>query len=378
MTTEFFILRPSLMNFTPLQNIIPNLSHPLVIAGPCSAEGADQVLATAKELEKNPLVRVFRAGIWKPRTRPNCFEGVGEIGLEWLKLVKQETRLLTCTEVAKADHVEMALKAGVDMLWLGARTTVGPFAVQEIADALKGVDIPVMIKNPINADLALWSGAIERIHKTGINKIIAIHRGFSSYGQSVYRNSPLWHIPIELIRRFPDLPVICDPSHIAGKRSFVQPISQMAMDLNMAGLMIETHLTPEKAWSDAAQQVTPGRLQEILDQLFLREPSSNNSDYQSNLESLRKQIDNVDHAILESLKNRMEIVKKIGKEKFNNKVTPLQVERMNSLLNDRIDFAKNLGLDQSFIKELYEGIHRESIKIQGDLAVAKNSDNQSS
>ncbi len=355
------------MDFIPLNKWIPNLNHPLVIAGPCSAESPEQMLATAREIAKIPDVRIFRAGIWKPRTRPNCFEGVGAEGLKWLEDVKAETGLLTTTEVANAQHVELALKHNVDILWIGARTTVSPFAVQEIADALKGVNIPVMVKNPVNQDLPLWLGAIERFAGAGITKLAAIHRGFSTGDKSKYRNLPKWNIPIELKRRFPDLPMICDPSHIAGRRDLIAQICQKAMDVDMDGLMVETHINPDVALSDAAQQVTPEALSKIISSLSLRTEYAVDRSFEQELEHLRNLVDRADLDILEALKERTEIIKKIGLAKKENNIMPLQIHRMDELMKMRVERGVNLGLTEKFIRDIYHTIHTESVRIQGDI-----------
>lgn len=355
------------MDLTPLVDWFDFGTKPLVIAGPCSAESEEQVLATAKELEKNNQVSVFRAGAWKPRTRPYAFEGHGEPALKWLAQVKKETRFLVTTEVANAEHTELALKNGIDILWIGARTTVSPFAVQEIADVLKGVDIPVLIKNPINADLALWLGALERLHGAGIKKLGAIHRGFSTAEKSKWRNNPMWSIPIELKRRLPNLPIICDPSHITGNRNLVGEVCQKSMDIGMDGLMVETHLTPDQAWSDASQQVTPDMLRHIISSLHLRTQDGGTPDFEVRLSGLRRQIDAIDKEILESLKMRMEIVKEIGLEKKNNNITPLQLSRMDSLMKERVQLGKSYGLKEKYIEELYNLIHTESVKVQTQI-----------
>ncbi len=303
-----------------------NLGHPLVIAGPCSAETEEQVLKIAHEL-KDSDVSAYRAGIWKPRTRPGMFEGVGAIGLNWLEKVKKETGLMIATEVANSVHVDLALKHDVDILWIGARSTVSPFIVQEIADALKGTDKIVLVKNPVNPDLALWLGGIERIYSSDINKIGVIHRGFSSYDKSKYRNNPEWQIAVELQNNFPDLPLICDPSHIAGRRDLIFDLSQSALDLNFDGLMIETHCDPDNAWSDAAQQVTPKRLIEIMKDLKIREKTSEVEDYINKLNNLRSQIDVTDQNLLSTLGKRMEVAKEIGQLKSDNNVAILQNKR---------------------------------------------------
>ena len=282
------------------------LNHPLVIAGPCSAETEDQVLKIAHDL-KDTDVSIYRAGIWKPRTRPGMFEGVGAIGLKWLDKVKKETGLLTATEVANASHVKLALEYDIDVLWIGARSTVSPFIVQEIADALEGTDKIVLVKNPVNPDLALWLGGIERLYSANIKKLGVIHRGFSTYEKSKYRNNPEWQLPIELQNRFPDIPLICDPSHIAGRRDILQDISQTALDLNFDGLMIETHIDPDNAWSDAAQQITPSVLVKMMNDLKIRTLTSEEADYKNQLNTLRTQIDVIDHGLLETLGKRMKV-----------------------------------------------------------------------
>lgn len=358
------------MKIDSISSWLPNFNsngEPLVIAGPCSAESVEQMLTTAHALKNIPAVKIFRAGIWKPRTRPNNFEGLGEIALPWLAEVKKQTGLLTATEVATAKHVELCLKHGVDILWIGARTTANPFSVQEIADALKGVDIPVMIKNPINADLQLWIGAIERINNAGINKIIAIHRGFSVADKLEFRNDPLWRIPMELKVKFPELPLICDPSHITGDRELIQKVCQKAMDLNMDGLIIETHPTPESAWSDAAQQVTPNKLNTILSQLSLKTEHSSDADFEALLNNLRNQIDRLDNELLHTLKLRKDVVEKIANAKIEQKITALQRNRFDQLMKERMDAGKSLGLEELFIKEIFDAIHDQSVKLQTDL-----------
>ena len=287
------------------------LIHPLVIAGPCSAETEDQVLRIAHDL-KDTDVSVYRAGIWKPRTRPGMFEGVGAIGLKWLEKVKKETGLLTATEVANASHVKLALEYDIDILWIGARSTVSPFIVQEIADALNGTEKIVLVKNPVNPDLSLWLGGIERLYTANIKKLGVIHRGFSTYEKSKYRNNPEWQLPIELQNRFPDLPLICDPSHIAGRRDILQDISQTALDLNFDGLMIETHIDPDNAWSDAEQQITPKTLVQLMDDLKIRKVTNEEADYKNKLNTLRTQIDVIDHGLLDNLGKRMKVAIEIG------------------------------------------------------------------
>lgn len=356
----------STLRVNPLSSWISLRQKPLVIAGPCSAETEEQVINTARAL-KQLNVDAFRAGIWKPRTRPNSFEGNGVVALSWLQSVKRETGLPTAVEVATPEHIEQCLKHGVDILWIGARTTVNPFNVQEMADALRGVDVPVLIKNPINPELALWIGAIERIYNAGVKNIAAIHRGFSTFQKEKYRNIPLWQIPIELKTTFPDLPIICDPSHIGGKRDLIYDISQKALDLNYDGLMIETHLDPDNAWSDASQQVTPERLAEILNELHIRQPSSNDALFVNQLEEIRRQIDRVDHEMIEVLARRMSLVERLGEYKKENNVAIFQVERWNEVFKTRPDWAARMNVSQEFIGELFKLIHLESIRKQTEV-----------
>ncbi|WP_291914536.1 chorismate mutase [Chitinophaga sp. CB10] len=337
---------------------------PLIISGPCSAETEEQVLATALRLQKTGKVDVLRAGIWKPRTRPGSFEGIGTKGLPWLQKAKELTGLPVAVEVATAKQVEDALHFGVDILWVGARTTVNPFSVQEVADALKGVDTTVLIKNPINPDLELWLGAVERIQKAGISKVGLIHRGFSSYGNTTYRNAPMWHLAIELKRRMPELPMICDPSHISGRRDILQEVSQEAIDLDYDGLMLETHVDPDNAWSDAKQQVTPERLAEILDGIVWRREHTDKKDFNSALEKLRAQINQVDDEIMLLLGNRMKIAEKIGQYKKENNITILQTNRWNEILERNIAKGEKLGLTKEFITKYFDAVHLESINRQ--------------
>jgi chorismate mutase len=339
-----------------------NTDRPIIIGGPCSAESEEQVMTTAKDL-KNRGVQIFRAGIWKPRTRPNAFEGVGVEGLEWLRKVKRELGMYVATEVATAQHVYDALKYGIDVLWIGARTSANPFAVQEIADALKGVDIPVMIKNPVNPDVELWIGAIERINQAGITRIAAIHRGFSSYDKQIYRNTPLWQVPIELRRKLRNIPLFCDPSHIGGKRELIAPISQQAMDLNFNGLIIEAHCNPAKALSDASQQVTPESLESIVSGLILRDSKATTED----LGNLRNQIDQLDDEILGTLAKRMRIAKDIGTYKKEHNMTILKTERFNEILTQRAKEASSLDLGEDFVKAVLTQIHEESIRHQNEI-----------
>ena len=335
------------------------LNHPLVIAGPCSAETEEQVLDIANQLQKTDAT-IFRAGIWKPRTRPGNFEGLGAIALPWLKRVKDETGLLTAIEVANANHAKLALEFDIDILWIGARTTVNPFAVQEIADALKNTNKIVLVKNPINPDLELWIGAIERLQKANIKNIGAIHRGFSTYRKSTYRNNPKWQIPIDFKNRLPKIPLICDPSHICGEREGIIDVSQTALDLQFDGLMIETHNDPDKAWSDAKQQITPNRLQEIITDLRIRKKDFGNND----LDKLRKQIDLIDDKILDILHARMEVVKKIGAKKKKDNVAVYQQDRWKEIIQKSINKGTDLGLSTSFVEKIYKSIHQESINQQ--------------
>lgn len=343
---------------------LPTASKPVIISGPCSAETEEQTIATAKQIAATGKVHALRAGIWKPRTRPGQYEGAGEEGIKWLVQAKKETGLPVTTEVANASHVEACLKAGVDILWVGARTTVNPFSVQEIADALKGVDIPVMVKNPINPDLELWIGALERLNKAGITKMAAIHRGFSSFEKGPFRNAPMWDLGIELKTRIPELDIICDPSHIAGTRDLIALISQKALDLDMAGLMIESHINPDAAWSDAKQQVTPAALSKIIDGLVVRTTFSDNKTFKDTLSILREQIDQLDDEIMQKLAARMKISEKIGQYKKENNVTILQVNRWEEIIQTRISLAKAMGLDPAFTSELLKLIHHESIQVQ--------------
>ncbi|MBE9576126.1 bifunctional 3-deoxy-7-phosphoheptulonate synthase/chorismate mutase type II [Flavobacterium proteolyticum] len=339
------------------------LNHPLVIAGPCSAETEEQVLKIAHEL-KNSDVSIFRAGIWKPRTRPGGFEGVGEIGLKWLQKAKAETGLLMATEVATAAHVKLALEHDIDVLWIGARTTVNPFAVQEIADALQGTDKIVLLKNPVNPDLSLWIGGLERLYNANIKKLGVIHRGFSTYEKTKYRNNPEWQIAIDLQNRFPDLPLICDPSHITGKRDMIQEVSQQALDLNYDGLIIETHIDPDNAWSDAAQQVTPATLKQMFINLRVRKVSDDESEYNQKMAKLRMQIDEFDGKLLEILGSRMKVADKIGLLKKEKNVAILQNQRWNEILGKMILEGEEKGLSNEFVMHLYKAIHQESINHQ--------------
>ncbi len=345
-------------------------NQPFTIAGPCSAETEQQVLETARLLKKVG-VPIFRAGIWKPRTRPGGFEGVGEIGLNWLKRAKEETGMLLATEVATPHHVKLALENDVDVLWVGARTTVNPFAVQELADELKDTEKIVLVKNPVNPDLALWIGAIERLHKAGIQKLGAIHRGFSVYNPTKYRNIPEWQIPLELQARFPDLPLICDPSHISGDRLLVGEISQQALNLGFDGLMIETHITPDEAWSDAAQQVTPNSLLEILKKLKIKKAYDSSEDFKRKIEGYRLQIDALDEKLIEILSKRMEIAERVGVLKQDYDVTLFQNKRWQEVQQQLVKEGVSKKLSEEFVISLYKAIHQESIARQELLSKSK-------
>jgi chorismate mutase len=339
------------------------LDHPLVIAGPCSAETEEQVLKIAHEL-KDSDVNYYRAGIWKPRTRPGNFEGVGALGLGWLKKVKEQTGMKTCTEVANAAHCKLAIENDVDLLWIGARSTVSPFIMQEIADALAGTDKIVLVKNPVNPDLALWLGGIERLYTAGIKNLGAIHRGFSTYEKSKYRNIPEWQIAIEFQNKFPDLPLINDPSHITGNREMIFDVSQTALDLNFDGLMIETHFDPENAWSDAAQQVTPTKLKQIMENLKIRKETNTEAAYQSSLDNLRAQINVVDGQLVDLLGKRMKVADQIGALKKDKNVAVLQSKRWNEILGNMILEGESKGLSEEFVLKMFKAIHQESINHQ--------------
>jgi len=341
--------------------------RPLIISGPCSAETEEQVLETATRLAATGKVDILRAGIWKPRTKPGMFEGNGTKALPWLLKAKKITGLPTTVEVATAKHVEDALQFEVDMLWIGARTTVNPFSVQEVADALRGVDIPVLIKNPINPDLELWSGGIERLHKVGVKQVGMIHRGFSNYGNTEYRNAPMWHLPIEMKRRFPEMLLICDPSHICGRRDILQEVAQKSIDLDFNGVMIESHIDPDHAWSDAKQQITPERLAEMLDALVWRHESTSSKEFVTALATLREQINHVDDELLLLLSQRMKIADKIGEYKKENNITILQTNRWNELLEKAFKKGEPMGLSKEFIAKYYDAVHLESINHQNKI-----------
>ncbi len=360
------------LDINPIKAWLPNIDNPLLISGPCSLESEKQALDTARLLAKDKRVFVYRGGVWKPRTRPGSFEGVGSIGLKWLQMVREETGLPIGTEVANAQHTEEALKAGLDVLWIGARSTASPFVVQEIADVLKGSDAVVMIKNPVNPDVQLWMGAIERVHQAGIKNIVAIHRGFTPFRETKYRNYPNWKNVIELRRNVPNLPIICDPSHIAGKREYLQEISQKAFDMGMEGLMLESHIDPSCAMSDAAQQLTPADLGKLLDKLVIRYESANNPDFENRLDLLRNRIDAIDSELLEMLASRVEIVKEIGQYKRDNNVTALQINRWTQLMENRVKLGKSLDLDETFVKILFQLIHEDSVRMQTEIMDVEN------
>ena len=334
----------------------------MVIAGPCSAETEEQVMETARQLSNNGI-KIFRAGVWKPRTKPGGFEGNGQKALPWLQRVKKETGMLVATEVATPVHVEQALEAGVDILWVGARTTANPFAVQELADSLKGVDVPVLVKNPVNPDIELWIGALERINGSGIKRLGAIHRGFSSYDRKIYRNLPMWQIPIELNRRIPQLPIICDPSHIGGRRDLIAPLCQQAMDLGMEGLIVESHIDPDNAWSDAKQQVTPDILSYILNLLVIRDETVTTE----NILELRKQIDSIDNEFIELLAKRMRVCREIGQYKKEHKMTVLQSKRYSEIIDKRGAQGTLCGISPSCMNTSFEAIHEESVRQQMEI-----------
>ena len=341
--------------------------RPLIIAGPCSAETEEQVVQTANRLAATGKVDMLRAGIWKPRTRPGSFEGIGTKGLPWLKQAKKESGLPIAIEVATAKQVEDALHFDIDVLWVGARTTVNPFSVQEVADALRGVDVPVLIKNPINPDIELWIGAFERIAKAGINKLGLIHRGFSSYGNTEYRNAPMWHLAIEMHRRYPDTLMINDPSHICGRRDILAEVAQQAINLDFDGLIMESHIDPDNAWSDAKQQVTPERLAEILEGIVWRKEESSSQEYHAALEKFRQQINHLDDELMQILGQRMKVAEKIGQYKKDNDITILQTNRWNEILDRAFKKGDNIGLSREFITKYFDAVHMESITHQNNI-----------
>lgn len=343
-------------------NLPCDSDRPLIIAGPCSAETEEQVMQTAQQLVQKGC-RIFRAGVWKPRTKPGGFEGNGETALPWLTQVKKETGMLVSTEVATPEHVELALKYGVDVLWVGARTSANPFAMQALADAMKGLDVPVLVKNPVNPDLELWIGALERINQAGIKRLGAIHRGFSSYDKKIYRNLPMWQIPIELHRRIPDLPIVCDPSHIGGSRELIAPLCQQAMDLGFDGLIVESHCEPDKAWSDAKQQVTPDVLDYILSLLVIRDEKATTE----GITMLRKQIDELDNQLMDLLAKRMRVCREIGQYKKEHNMTVLQTARYNEILEKRGAQGALCGMGAKFVKKIFEEVHEESVRQQIEI-----------
>ena len=358
-------MKPSALHqLAPLTEWPVRNNQPLLISGSCSVETEEQYVETAVRLANTNRVHLLRGGIWKPRTRPDAFEGVGEIGLPWMISARKESGLPVMTEVANAEHVELCLKHGLDAIWIGARTTVNPFSVQEIADALKGVDIPVFVKNPVNPDLQLWIGALERIQRAGITRLAAIHRGFSHLGDSIYRNKPLWEIPIALRTEFPNLTLICDPSHICGRRDLLQAVAQKAMDLNMDGWMIESHLNPDNALSDAAQQITPDALSTMIASIQIRQAQSDDLTFVHELQTLRSRIDKVDEEIIHLLGKRMRITEELGRFKKEESVTIFQIERWKEILESRTMLAEQVGLSKEFILKYLEQLHKESIRTQ--------------
>ncbi|AHW59364.1 3-deoxy-D-arabinoheptulosonate-7-phosphate synthase [Draconibacterium orientale] len=355
------------LDINPIKAWMPNIDNPLLISGPCSLETEEQTMETARLLAKDKRVFVFRGGVWKPRTRPGSFEGVGSIGLKWLQQVREETGFPVGTEVANAQHTEEALKAGLDVLWIGARSTASPFVVQEIADVLKGTDTVVMIKNPVNPDVQLWMGAVERIYQAGIKNIVGIHRGFTPFRETKYRNYPNWKTFIELKRLLPNLPVICDPSHIAGTREYLFEISQKAFDMGMEGLMIESHRDPSCALSDAGQQLTPADLGKMLDKLVIRYENASNPEFDNQLDVLRNRIDAIDAELLEILASRVQIVKQIGEYKRDNNVTALQISRWTQLMENRVKLGKSMDVNETFVKILFQLIHEDSVRMQTEI-----------
>ncbi|MFZ5428753.1 MAG: chorismate mutase [Bacteroidota bacterium] len=355
------------LDINPIKEWLPQLNNPLLIAGPCSLESEQQAMDTAKLLVKDHRVFIYRGGVWKPRTRPGTFEGVGSIGLKWLTMVREETGLPVGTEVANAQHTEEALKAGLDVLWIGARSTASPFVVQEIADVVKGSNAVIMVKNPVNPDVQLWMGAIERIYRAGIKNIVAIHRGFTPFQETKYRNYPNWQTVIELRRMMPEVPIICDPSHIAGKREYLYEISQKAFDMGLEGLMLESHIDPSCALSDKEQQLTPADLAKLLDRLVIRHQNADNPQFENQLEVLRNRIDALDTELLEVLSSRMDIVKEIGLYKKEHNVTALQINRWAQLMENRIKMGEKLNLNRTFTQILFQLIHEDSVRMQTEI-----------
>jgi len=354
----------SLHAIQKIQDWWPVKNKPFLISGPCSVETEEQLISTAKALADSKIVNLLRGGLWKPRTRPDSFEGVGEKGIQWMLNARRESGLPIITEVATSEHVELCLKHDFDAIWIGARTTVNPFSVQEIADALRGMDIPVFVKNPVNPDLQLWIGALERIHRSGIKKIAAIHRGFSHFGESIYRNKPMWEIPIALQTQFPNISVFCDPSHISGRRDLLAQVAQKALDLGMDGLMLESHRDPDNAWSDAKQQVTPTRLAELVGELHVRNTASDDITFANELASLRSRIDKVDEEIIQLISRRMKITEELAEYKKSHNVTILQVDRWKEIMEARTMLGEKLGLSKEFLDKYLEQLHKESIRTQ--------------
>lgn len=355
------------LEINPIKHWLPQINNPLIIAGPCSLETEEQAMDTARQLAKDHRVFVYRGGVWKPRTRPGSFEGIGSIGLKWLQMVREETGMPVGTEIANAQHAEEALKAGLDVLWIGARSTASPFVVQEIADVVQGTDAVVMVKNPVNPDVQLWVGAFERLSRAGIKNLVAIHRGFTPFRESQYRNYPNWKTVIELRRLMPNLPIICDPSHISGKREYLYEISQKAFDMGLDGLMIESHRDPSCALSDKEQQLTPTDLAKLLDRLVIRNVSSGNKQFENQLELLRNRIDALDRELLETLSARMEIARQIGIYKKENNVTAFQVGRFSELMEKRIKLGESLNLNANLVQQLFHHIHEDSVRMQTEI-----------
>ncbi|MGB0404010.1 MAG: chorismate mutase [Salibacteraceae bacterium] len=348
---------------------LSGLKSPILIAGPCSAESPEQLHQVASELEAKSNITLFRAGVWKPRTKPNSFEGIGKEALGWLAEIQTKFQVPVITEVATAQHAEAALQNGINHIWIGARTTVNPFSVQEIVEALKGSDVAVMVKNPIHADINLWEGSLERFYQAGFTNLAAIHRGFSSFMKSEYRNIPMWNLPIELKRRMPELPIICDPSHIGGTKELVPRVAQKALDLNMSGLMVEVHPNPEKALSDPQQQLTPSEFIELVNGLIVKQEVPDNPYLVDQLDELRVQIDKIDEDLLSTLASRFSLIQKIGEHKLENNIAVLQIERWNEILKSRSVLGNEFLIRPEFVKAMMELVHQESIKIQTDVNV---------
>ena len=355
------------LEINPIKHWLPQINNPLIIAGPCSLETEEQTMETARMLAKDHRVFVYRGGVWKPRTRPGSFEGIGSIGLKWLQMVREETGMPVGTEIANAQHAEEALKAGLDVLWIGARSTASPFVVQEIADVVQGTDAVVMVKNPVNPDVQLWVGAFERLSRAGIKNLVAIHRGFTPFRETEYRNYPNWKTVIELRRIMPNLPIICDPSHIGGKREFLFDISQKAFDMGLDGLMIESHRDPSCALSDKEQQLTPADLAKLLDRLIIRNATTDNKLFENQLELLRNRIDALDRELLETLSSRMEIARQIGQYKKDNNVTALQIGRFAELMEKRVKLGESLNLNGHLVQQLFQHIHEDSVRMQTEI-----------